>query len=255
MTDDAIAPVAGLVEILAGPRSLRLDCQRLLRADRDLPAAEHAVGAEQEIAVAFSPARRERQPCDRHTEGSGQGGSDQAGRRGRLHEPAGDGATETVDAISAGERNDVLTARLSSVALGSPSTSGVSAASRSLTVERRSGGSRPTGKSSERSSWLLLDHKSDSAGTLAARHESRDRQAPSWPEVGTGVAPEFMPMRNSGSACPRGRMGEHAALSRLAAAVAQTRRGGDSLCRGHNAPGVSRSRCPNFGDLAPRNGG
>ena len=38
-------------------------------------------------------------------------------------------------------------------------------------------------------------------------------------------------------------------------AVAQTRRAGDPLCRGHNAPSASRSRCPNFGDLATKNGG
>jgi hypothetical protein len=69
---------------------------------------------------------------------------------------------------------------------------------------------RPTGKSSERSSWRLLDHKSDSAGALAARHESRDRQAPSWPEVGAGVAPEFMPKRNSGPIRRRGPMGDDA---------------------------------------------
>ena len=75
---------------------------------------------------------------------------------------------------------------------------------------------RPTGKSSKRSSWRLLDHKSDSAGALAARRESRDRQAPSWPEVGAGVAPEFMPKRNSGPICRRGPMGDDAALSRLA---------------------------------------
>jgi hypothetical protein len=59
-------------------------------------------------------------------------------------------------------------------------------------------------------------YESESAGALAARHESRDRQAPSWPEVGAGVAPEFMPKRNSGPIRRRGPMGDDAALSRLA---------------------------------------
>jgi hypothetical protein len=38
-------------------------------------------------------------------------------------------------------------------------------------------------------------------------------------------------------------------------AVAQTGRGDDSLCRGHNGTGRVTSRCPNFGDLAPKNRG
>jgi hypothetical protein len=41
---------------------------------------------------------------------------------------------------------------------------------------------RPTGKRPERSSWRLLDHMSDSAGALAGRHESGDRQAPLRPD-------------------------------------------------------------------------
>jgi hypothetical protein len=40
---------------------------------------------------------------------------------------------------------------------------------------------RPTGQRSKRSRWLL-GHESDSAGALAARHESGDRQAPSRPQ-------------------------------------------------------------------------
>ena len=82
--------------------------------------------------------------------------------------------------------------------------------------ERRAVRARPTGKSSERSTWRLLDHKSDSAAALADRHESRDRKAPSWPEVGAGVAPEFMPKHNSEPIGNGGSTGFDAALSRLA---------------------------------------
>ena len=59
-------------------------------------------------------------------------------------------------------------------------------------------------------------YESDSAGALAARHRVKYRQAPSWPEVGGGVAPEFMPKRNSGPIRRRGQMGDDAALSSLA---------------------------------------
>ena len=68
-------------------------------------------------------------------------------------------------------------------------------------------------------------YESDSAGVLAAGHESRDRQAPSWPEVGAGVAPEFMPKRNSGPIRRRGPMGDDAALSRLATSESRARFG------------------------------
>ncbi len=100
----------------------------------------------------------------------------------------------------------------------------------------RHSGFRPTGKSSERSSWRLLDHKSDSAGALAARHESRDRQAPLWPEVGAGVAREFMPKRNSGPIRRRGPMGNDAALSRLAKGRSGDRRIGGSCFDGGGCP-------------------
>ena len=98
------------------------------------------------------------------------------------------------------------------------------------------------GKSSEHSRWRLLDHQSDSAAALAARHESRDRQAPSWPEVGAGVAPECMPKRNSGPIRRRGPMGDDAALSRLA--TGETRcpvRSSDLLWRCRARSGLPRS--------------
>ena len=49
-------------------------------------------------------------------------------------------------------------------------------------VDRARGGAtadRLTGKRSARSSWRLLDHKSESAAALAGRHKSTGRQAPS----------------------------------------------------------------------------
>jgi hypothetical protein len=90
----------------------------------------------------------------------------------------------------------------------------------------------------------LVDHKTDCAGTLAARRESRDRQAPLWPEVGAGVAREFMPKRNSGPIRRRGPMGDDAALWRLARLAGAGSRGVDrdarSCSRGPGRPAAVR---------------
>jgi hypothetical protein len=72
---------------------------------------------------------------------------------------------------------------------------------------------------------VLLDHKSDSGGALAARHASHDRQAPSWPEVGAGVAPEFMTKRNSELVDIRDGAPTTPGVSRLATSRSPVRRG------------------------------
>jgi hypothetical protein len=69
----------------------------------------------------------------------------------------------------------------------------------------------------------------------AIRKHLRDRG------VGAGVAPDFMAERNSELVDIRDGAPTTPSVPSLAEAVAQTGRGGDSLCRGHNALGASRA--------------
>ena len=55
----------------------------------------------------------------------------------------------------------------------------------------------PTLQRFECSVGRLLRHESDSAGPLADRRESDDRQAPRGCTAGAGVVPAFMPTQNS----------------------------------------------------------
>jgi hypothetical protein len=80
-----------------------------------------------------------------------------------------------------------------------------------VAAARRITGCRPAGKRSEGWAWRLLGHESDSAGVLAGRHESGDRQAPLRPIVGTGVAPEFVPKQNCELSGSRGPCADDAA--------------------------------------------
>ena len=65
--------------------------------------------------------------------------------------------------------------------------------------------SRSTGKSSERSSWRLLGHESDSAAVLAAGTSHAIGKRLCGRIVGTSVAPEFTPKHNSELSDNRGR--------------------------------------------------
>jgi len=64
---------------------------------------------------------------------------------------------------------------------------------------------RPTGKSSERSSWHLLGHGSGSAAVLAAGTSQAIGKRLSRRLNGTSVAPGFTPKRNSELSDNRGR--------------------------------------------------
>jgi hypothetical protein len=70
---------------------------------------------------------------------------------------------------------------------------------------RITGGNRPTGKSSERSSWHLLGHESGSAAVVAAGTSRAIGKRLSRRLNGTSVAPEFTPKRNSELSDNRGR--------------------------------------------------
>src|SRR3984885_15830763 len=69
----------------------------------------------------------------------------------------------------------------------------------------------------------------------AIRKHLRDRG------VGAGVAPDFMAERNSELVDIRDGAPTTPSVPSLAEAVAQTGRGGDWFCRGHNALGASRA--------------
>jgi hypothetical protein len=68
---------------------------------------------------------------------------------------------------------------------------------RSSRVDSETSPDRPTGKRFESSVGRLLRHESASAGPLADRRESDDRQAARGRTVGAGVVPAFMPKQNS----------------------------------------------------------
>jgi hypothetical protein len=70
---------------------------------------------------------------------------------------------------------------------------------------------RPTGKSSERSSWHLLGHESGSAAVLAAGTSQAVGKRLSGRLNGTSVAPEFTPKHNFELSDNRGRRPHDAA--------------------------------------------
>jgi hypothetical protein len=75
-----------------------------------------------------------------------------------------------------------------------------------LATSDETAGSRPTGKRFECWVGRLLRYESDSAGPLADRRESDDRQAARGRTIGAGVVPAFMPKQNSAPvATPAGR--------------------------------------------------